>query len=160
MSLSTKNKIFVALAGIGAFGLVGVCGWYEFPQKPVSVETHVDEFSLFDGAVNLKKIEKDGNFRWNGNLVLSLDYQFTFNQPGDYLFEGWASRYRANDEKVEDWKFDINQVPIVQTKNSKNFLYRLEGTRVVDNKIKRSTTNLKNYGSLPSGLYGVGHQQP
>lgn len=149
----SRTALGLLLAGGFTCGLL-----YCAPGKPVSFQTRKDTFSLFKGAVTLKRTEKDGNYRLKGFLVDSVTYEFEFNTPGNYLFEGWAERYRSNDIRTESWRMNVSHAPFHQTENLDSLVYRLEGTRVVNGEIERDTVLMKHYGGV--GMNVQGQQVP
>ena len=84
-----KIALIIGSLGLGIKGCI-----YMLPQEHASIRTYTEEYPLFDGGVTLRRTEKDGDFRWNGVDVISVKYEFVFNKPGHYLFEGWERRYR------------------------------------------------------------------
>ncbi len=132
---------------------------YCLPRKPTSYENHVDTFSLFNDAVRIKRTEQDGNYRMKGTFVEKVTYEFEFNKPGTYLFEGWARRYRANDVETENWQMNITQPPFRQSEDLDSIVYRLEGTRTIDGKIERDTALFRHYG-LVSAIVAQGQEIP
>jgi len=159
--LKKAEKVTLGImVGAGAIGLLGKSCRFLCPAGPVSIETYTDKYPLFNSDVTLRKIETDGNFRMNGDVVLAVKYEFDFNEPGNYLFEGWAKRYRATDKQTEKWAFEIVNIPATRAEDLHSFVYRLEASRVVDGKIQRETVNLKHYGRTGASLVSVGNQTP
>ncbi len=85
----------------------------------------MDICSLLNGAVVLIRTEIDRDYRLNGKIIHNIEYEFQFNEPGTYLFEGWVKRYRATEMKTEEWHFDIDRTPIIELVPVNSLVYRL-----------------------------------
>lgn len=159
LRIAGKATAGIGIVGASGFLLVKTC-MFASPSEPVSTETHTDEYRIFDGAVTLRRTETDGDFRTNGNICLAVEYEFTFNEPGEYLFEGWVQRYRSNDQKTENWEYDIPRIPATRTEQLSSHVYRLEVSRVVDCRLQRDTLELMHHGQFGRSLVTVGDQIP
>ncbi len=172
--MKSSDMTYLKRAGLGFLVAAGVIfGGNEilkrtidyYPEQTlISTRDIVETHSLFEGSVNLKKIETNGTFgrgyhTWE-DIILSTKYELTINEPGEYLLEGWAVRYRASDQRTERWKFSVDITPETKEVELSSLVRRLEATRTVDGSIQRDSIMLDYHGETGASLIGVGDQLP
>jgi len=109
---------------------------------------HVSYHSLFNGDVEVTKIETTQNYMME-KWITSLKLKIEIKKPGTYLFEGWLMNYRSVDTLGEKWEYKIEKLPFIEEKILQSVVYRLESTRVIEkNNIERDTVFFPYHGLI------------
>lgn len=138
-----SKKMLKAAGTLTCAGLIALtltcCG----KKPPVD---HVSNHSLFNDDVKITRTETTQEYMLD-DWVKAVKLEFDIEKPGNYLFEGWVANYRAQDTLGEKWEYQVEEVPYHTERNLKSLIYRLEATRVTEDKtIKRDTAKFKHHG--------------
>lgn len=140
--------------------LVGgpVC-YLDMRDRKKPPKNHLTSYELFNGDVIVTRTEITQR-EFFSDLISSVKFDFDIKKSGNYLFEGWAARYRARDTKEEEWKFKESETPGKFTKNLNSLIYRVEAVRSNEGGIDKDSIVLASYNGKPivSGILDQGHQ--